>query len=113
MTERMVCRTSGDGDVALVVLGRVLWGAALLLAVGTMSGEAGTTLLVESLWWNGDHHSGALAEQLLWNGDGLLEGWLLNGGGCLWDLGKHSLFGIGPYEHRVHLAEEHRQHHGL
>ena len=47
--------------------------AALLLADGgtLSSGEAaGTTSLVESLWWNGDHHTGALAEQLSWNGDG-------------------------------------------
>ena len=85
----------------------------MLSAVGALSAAAGTTSLVESLWWNGDHHTGALAEQLLWNGDGLLEGWLLNGGGYLWDLGKHSLFGIGPYEHRVDLAEEHRQRHEL
>ena len=111
----MVCRTSGDGDVGSLVLGRALWGAALLLAVGTPSAgaEAGTTSLVESLWWSGAHQSGALgAEQLLWNG-GFLKGWLLNGGGDLWDLDSHSLFGICPYEHRVALGEEHGlQRHG-
>ena len=81
----------------------------MLLAVGKLSGAAGTTSLVESLWWNGEHLSGAFAEPLWWNGDGFVEGWLSNGGGYLQDLGLHSLFGSGPYEHRVDSAEEHRQ----
>ena len=112
LTEEMVCRTSGDGGVGSVVLGRALSEAALLLVVGTLSaGAAGITLLVESLLWNGAHHSGALgAAQLLWNG-GFVKGWLLNGGGYLGDLGLHSLFGICPYEHRVDMGEGQR--HGL
>lgn len=66
VTHGLVCRKSGVGGVVLVLVvgGRALWEAAWLLVDGALAGEAGTTLLVESLWWSGEHHGG----DPLWNG---------------------------------------------
>ena len=74
---------------------------------GALAGEAGTTLLVESLWWSGEHHGG----DPLWNGQG--GDHLLSDGEQLQDLGSHNLFGIGPCVCMLHLEEGHRQHLGF
>ena len=69
VTHGLVCRKSGVcgvvlvvvelvGGVVLVVGGRALWEAAWLLVDGALAWEVGTTLLVESLWWSGEHHGG-------------------------------------------------------
>ena len=100
VTHGLVCRKSGVGGVVLVVGGRALWEAAWLLVDGALVGEAGTTLLVESLWWSGEHHGG----DRLWNGQD---------GDQLLDLGSHNLFGIGPCVCMLHLEEGHRQHLGF
>ena len=99
VTHGLVCRKSGVGGVVLVVGGRALWEAAWLWVDGALAGEAGTTLLVESLLWSGEHHGG----DRLWNGEG---------GDQLLDLGSHNLFGIGPCVCMQHL-EGHRQHLGF